>query len=265
MLKAILFDVDETLIDWSGFRGSWIDAERPHVLGVYEYLSSIQPGFTDADTYIDTYTGLSQKGWAQARHSLVAPHLGRLLVDAALALGIPDDAVTMDACLDAYGWQMVEGTTVFPDVVPALEKLSAAGLRLGTVTNAFSPSRLRDIELAGHGLLRYFQACRLTAADVGYLKPHPRIFHEALRRLQAEPEEVVYVGDNPVADIAGAQAAGLRAILRVKSPPQTLLSGLIVPDAAINQFSEIEAVLDDWFPGWQGALKAAEPTPPSEG
>jgi len=119
------------------------------------------------------------------------------------------------------------------------------------VTNAFQPMWLRDAELKQHGILDYFPKCRVSAADAGYLKPHPAIFEHTLNQLGIQPEEAVFVGDNPIADIAGAQAAGMQAVLRVTTPVPPMLSGLIVPDAAINGLPELLPILDNWYPGWR--------------
>ena len=89
-----------------------------------------------------------------------------------------------------------------------------------------------------------------SAADVGYLKPHPSIFQAALECLGTEAEETIFVGDTVEHDIAGAQAAGMRAILRVKRPAPPMISGLIIPDGAVNSLVELSGILDQWFPGW---------------
>jgi FMN phosphatase YigB (HAD superfamily) len=141
---------------------------------------------------------------------------------------------------------------VFPEAFEVLALLRERDIKLGVVTNAFQPMWLRDIEMQALGLLDFFPTCRFSAADVGYLKPHPNIFDAALKCLETTSEETIYVGDNPVADIAGSQAAGLRAVLRVRTPTPPLISGLVVPDAAINSLRELPAVLDEWFPGWDG-------------
>ena len=119
-----------------------------------------------------------------------------------------------DEILQAYDWKVVPGTEVFPDVFPALDALRSRGICLGVVTNSSQPMSLRDRELRQHGLLPYFPDCRLAAADVGYLKPHPRIFQCALERIGVAPDEAVFVGDNPIADIGGALGAGMRAVQR---------------------------------------------------
>ncbi len=64
------------------------------------------------------------------------------------------------------------------------------------------------------------------------------------------PEEAIFIGDTPEMDIAGAQNIGMNAILRVKHPSPPLISGLIVPDGAINTLVELPAVLDELYPGW---------------
>lgn len=249
MLKAILFDVDDTLIDWSGFTGIWSDAERPHLEKVFGHITGQHP-LNSMETYINEYSIRVQKAWASARSSLAAPHLGRILIDTAIALGVPDNLLEINDCMNAYAWDVVEGTHVFPDVPDFLNLLRDRGIKLGIVTNSFHPALLRDQELKALDLLDYFPDCRITAADVGYLKPHPKIFEAALDKLNVNIDEVVFVGDNPVADIAGAQGHGMRAVLRVKSPAVKLLSGLIVPDAAVNSFTEMKPILDEWFPNW---------------
>lgn len=252
MLKAILFDVDETLLDWSGFTGVWRDVESTHLANVFHYLvRDVHPGLgDDVGRYTSEYMRRVHEAWSTGRSSLRSPHVGRLLVDTAIALGAPDHIVDMEQCLLAYGWKPAPGTAVFPDVPPILDALRAHGLRFGLVTNSFHPISLRDIELKEHGLLDYFPECRICAADVGYLKPHPNIFKAALDCLGITADEAVFVGDNPTADIAGAQSAGMNAILRVRHPAAPLLSGLVIPDAAINTFEELPTALEKLYPDW---------------
>jgi len=58
--------------------------------------------------------------------------------------------------------------------------------------------------------------CFLTITDsglVGFEKPHPEIFRQALKSLNADPEDSLYVGDVYSVDYAGATSAGMQAIL----------------------------------------------------
>lgn len=97
---------------------------------------------------------------------------------------------------------------VYDDVLPALESLVHAGLRLAVVSNW--DSRLPRL-LDGLGLSPWFELV-LTSAEAGVSKPHPDIFRAALARLKLEPAEALHVGDSEEDDIAGAHAAGLPAV-----------------------------------------------------
>lgn len=252
-LKAVLFDMDDTLIDWRYWGGDWNHVEEWHLRGVYDYLTREQRTLNgDFQAFRTYYNRLTRDAWSEARTSLKAPHIGRMLLQALAQFGfLPDETIGLDQCLAAYGWGCVSGVNLFPDVIPFLEMLQARGIKTGIVTNASQPMTLRDNELSGYDLLRFFPetAHRISAADVGYLKPHAAIFEHALKVLGTAPDETVFIGDNPVADIAGSQSAGMKAILRVLHKRQTLISGLIVPDAAINGFDELPAILDEWYPG----------------
>jgi putative hydrolase of the HAD superfamily len=61
------------------------------------------------------------------------------------------------------------------------------------------------------GINRFFNAV-LVSEEVGWRKPHTKIFEEALKRLEVTAEETVYVGDSPLEDIKGAKAAGMKTV-----------------------------------------------------
>lgn len=251
MLKAIIFDLDDTLIDWSGFSRDWESRERDHLQGVFEFVSSEIHPLDDFSALVREFMYRTQQAWENARQNLIAPNVGRVMVEALAGLGVPAQALDERRCLEAYRWGAVPGVTVFPEVVDTLHLLRAQGLRFAIVTNAFQPMWMRDIELQQHGLLSLFPECRISAADVGVLKPHPSIFEHALKCLGVAPSEAVFVGDNPVADIAGAQGAGMQAVLRITHPTPPMLSGLIVPDHAVDSLAQLPEIFDRWYPGWR--------------
>ncbi len=89
-----------------------------------------------------------------------------------------------------------------------LRRLSQAGYRLGLVTNRdqnFPPVSLGEIR-------QYFEVI-VSAGDVGYWKPDPRIFQVAMDHFQSSPQSTFYIGDNYYSDILGAAAAGLQPVL----------------------------------------------------
>ena len=98
---------------------------------------------------------------------------------------------------------------VYPDVVPAVEQMRAAGLRLGVISNFVwgGPELIHDLELA-----RHFEAL-VVSARVGFQKPHRGIFEHALTQMSVEPERAIHVGDSYQSDVLGARRADITAVL----------------------------------------------------
>jgi HAD superfamily hydrolase (TIGR01509 family) len=98
-----------------------------------------------------------------------------------------------------------------PGTVEALDRLRAAGLRLGVVSN--SDGRVEEA-LEAAGIRDRFDVI-LDSALVGVEKPDPAIFRAALSALDVAPEEALFVGDLYDVDVVGARAAGIEAVLLV--------------------------------------------------
>jgi putative hydrolase of the HAD superfamily len=99
------------------------------------------------------------------------------------------------------------GWGLFDDTLPTLDLLTAAGWSHVILSNHV-PELPALVE--GLGLTDRFAAV-ITSAALGYEKPHPEAF-AAARAAAGDPGEVWMVGDNPVADVAGARAVGIPAI-----------------------------------------------------
>ena len=98
---------------------------------------------------------------------------------------------------------------VLPGVPEALGDLRDMGLRLLVVSNSDGSIERGLAEL---GLLSYFSAV-VDSAVVGFEKPDPRIFEHALERAGVPGRRALHVGDLYHADVAGARAAGVNALL----------------------------------------------------
>lgn len=250
MIKAVIFDLDDTLIDWRNRDQDWQEFDRKHLGQVFDYVKGNLHPIRDMDDFCALARELTIEQWQNARSSLKAPHLGVVLVEACARQGVPRDLLVADDLLDAYNWGPFPGVVVFPDSLEVLPDLKARGLKLGLITNAYQPIRMRDRELEAFGLIEHLSDCRISAADAGVIKPHPEIFEMALDCLGVSTEEAVFIGDSLEADIAGAQSAGMRAVQRISDDFDTD-HHQIVPDAKITSLHELYDLFDEWYPGWQ--------------
>lgn len=100
-------------------------------------------------------------------------------------------------------------SAVDPDTPGSLERLRAAGLRLGVVSN--SDGRVDEALRAAQ--LHHFFDVVIDSQLVGFEKPDPRIFRVALDRLGIPAAEALYVGDIYEVDVVGSRRAGMDVIL----------------------------------------------------
>lgn len=206
MLRAVFFDVGNTLI-------------RPHpsvshvcreVLasaGHHHDLQAIDDLMPLVDAYYEDRYRSDDTFWTNEEEtSGVWVGMYTLLCR---RLGIDDDDAPALArrVYEEFGdpgrWQP------YPDVMPALARLRDRGLRLGVISNW--DSRLVAV-LGGMGIGDMLEAV-VSSAEVGLHKPDPRIFELACERLGVSPAEAAHVGDHEYADVLGAQAVGMLAVL----------------------------------------------------
>ena len=125
-----------------------------------------------------------------------------------------------------------------PTALALLHELNAAGMPWGIVTNG-TPMQHATIRAQGlEGLTR----CVVVSEEAGCHKPEPAIFHLALNQLGLLPSrDVLFVGDDAVADIGGAQSVGLSTawVSRGQSWPSALES----PNHQVNHVTELGPLL----------------------
>jgi len=99
---------------------------------------------------------------------------------------------------------------VFDDVRPTLMRLKEQGMKLGIISNW--DERLRPL-LDSLELTQFFDAI-VISVEVGFCKPAPEIFREAVRLLDLAPQQILHVGDSEAEDVAGAGRIGMQATIR---------------------------------------------------
>jgi len=131
-----------------------------------------------------------------------------------------------------------ESPALLPGVRRALRVL-ARHYRLGLVTSG-SRDRVRK-QVRQFEFAHYFKAC-VYSEDVPKKKPDPAPLQLALTRLQANPEECVYVGDTPE-DVQMARRAGVRAIGVLGPFPTSERIRAEKPEVLLNSFRELPLYL----------------------
>ena len=192
-IKAVLLDLDDTLwpvrpllLHAEAALYEWIQVHVPHVAAAYsiEALRAKRQGLIASDPRF------RYDLWA-LRHTVLSQVFvehGEVAAKADLAMAV-----------FAHARNQV---SLYADVEPGLTQL-AQHVKLGTISNGFA-------DLQAIGLARHFQVS-LAAHQFGCAKPDTRIFHAACAALALAPAEVLYVGDDLLLDVEGAQRAGLPA------------------------------------------------------
>ena len=205
MLKAVFFDLDDTLCDDAG---AWYScAHRAALDGL-----TATPGAFDAALLAETFLGISERYWMSMAPVSESRPLTEVRAaqwrEALLQVGVPDDLNLARILADDYGRRRSTEIALFPEVLPVLSALKAQGLCLALITNGVQMTHVDKIAFLG--LESEFDHV-LIADAVGYFKPDRRIFEYALRLCDCRADEAAMVGDNLKNDVAGAQAVGIRA------------------------------------------------------
>jgi putative hydrolase of the HAD superfamily len=134
-----------------------------------------------------------------------------------------DDVTDAEACFQELyrHFSKSEAWRLEADARPLLEALTTKGYVLGVASNY--DQRLRTVWEGLPGL----HACRclVISSETGWRKPARQFFTALVRQANVPADRILYVGDDPVNDYAGARDAGLRAILLDPAGKPTSFSG----------------------------------------
>ncbi|MCH8620129.1 HAD family hydrolase [Undibacterium sp. TS12] len=192
-IKAVLLDLDDTL--WpvapviqhaEATLQQWMQEHVPAVAQAY----SVENLRERRNALLKTDARFQYDLWA-LRHTL----LSQVFQEHGVASDKADQAMQVFAAAR-------NKVNLYIDVKPSLSALQEK-LPLGTVSNGFA-------DLHAIGIAHHFRVS-IAAFRFGCAKPDPRIFLAACQELGLEPQQVLYVGDDLLLDVQGAQLAGLQA------------------------------------------------------
>ena len=192
MVKALLFDLDGTLYDRDGAVAELFAAQHRKF--------EAELGGLPVAHFVERMLELDQHGHADKRTAY-----GVLVREQGLQDALADRLVQSHREISPHVGEL------FPDALVTLGALQQRGLALGLISNGRVDTQ--GAKLRRLGLERFFSALLISEAE-GVRKPDRRIFERALQRLGVSADQAWFVGDHPVADVAGAHAAGLTAVWR---------------------------------------------------
>jgi len=207
-IEAVIFDFIGTL---TNVRGYSLEASRM-TSKMKLYNAVVNAGFkVDAKSFLKAYVQAHEK-YRIIRYEKLVEVTNAVWVSEALNnLGYettPDDPRVKTAINIGFE-DYLNSLELRPCAKEILKKLSR-NYKLGLVSNfTYVPviyAGLRKLDIS-----QFFNAI-LVSHEVGWRKPHPKIFNEALKRLRVSAHETVYVGDSPLEDIKGAKATGMKTI-----------------------------------------------------
>lgn len=175
-----------------------------------------------------------EPGAAKPPSGAIRPSLWRAALKRS---GIEDDelAKRLAARYDAVRVERVE---LFPETLPVLRELHGR-YKMAIITNGFAETH--EAKIARLGISRFFDTV-ILAGEMQLAKPDPAIFRHAMSTLGVTADESVMVGDRFDRDIAGAHAAGMRAIW-VNSRNETMPTSVREPEAIISSIAQLPGAL----------------------
>jgi len=233
-LSAVLFDLGTTLVGGSNTREAFMASAASLARLLRERGMGV-----DVERVVEVR--LRNREYFKAlRRATMREVVGEVWMAKDLeSLGVKPSRELLSEALRAHCEAILSHRFVYEDAWTALEKLKRMGVEMAIVSNT-SIHWLAEETLRRLGLAGFFKVV-VTSAQVGWRKPHPAIFAEALRRLGLSPSEAVFVGDDPDADVAGAKGVGLRAVLVERHSPAQSLKAL--PDARLSSLTSLYEVL----------------------
>src|SRR5689334_3635181 len=213
MSRYLIWDFDGTLAyregGWTGTLLELLQATLPdHTCTAEQLRPHLRAGFPwhHPDR---AHPVLPAEAWWDA--------LDPLFVDAFRSAGLPLPLAEHLARQVRHTYPHTSRWRLFPDTIPALRALAAQGWTHLVLSNHCPqlPTIVAGLNLSAY-IARIF-----NSADTGYEKPHPEAFRHV--RATFDPGATVYmIGDNPEADIRGAQAVDIPGLLVRNQAPRIL-------------------------------------------
>lgn len=200
-ITTVIFDMDGTLIEHT-----WQLSTICNVL-FERFADPLAP--VTQDDFFDCYWDKSTDLWYMMVDGVIDGETAARYGYANTLRALGQDESLAQPMLDAWRALVLEEAVPFDDTYTVLTE-AGKKFTTGILTNGFTV--LQRLKINKYQLTDYVEVT-LVSEEAGFHKPDPRIFEEMLKRMgQPDPGKTLYVGDNLITDISGAQAAGITPI-----------------------------------------------------
>ena len=231
MLKAIFFDIDDTLYSTTEFaaraRRAAVEALRTHGVRLPTEIL-----LRELEEVISEFS------------SNYEHHIDKLLLrlphDAAPGI---NPAILVAAAVRSYHDAKRDALRPFDDVPPALRRLAATSLIRGVITTGLQVKQAE--KLLRLGLYPYLTPSAIFISDqIGISKPNPKLFQRACDDLRLSPSECIHVGDHPAHDIDPANAIGMITVLTCRNTKHAQEPSKSSPRHSVSDLTELLTLLE---------------------
>ena len=222
MLKAVLFDLDNTLVDFMRFKKRCSEAA---------IRAMVEAGLPLEEEKAKEMLFKMYKEHGIEDQNIFEKFLRKVQ-------GKVDYRV-LAAGISAYIRLKASYMLPYPKVRETLIKLKEKGMVLGIVSDA--PRLQAWLRLAEMNLLEFFEIV-VALEDTGKLKPSKMPFEKAIEKIGFRPEQILFVGDNPERDINGAKAVGMLTALAAYGQ---VTRGKSEPDFVLRKVSDLVKAVEE--------------------
>ena len=226
MIKAVVFDLDNTIMDFMTMKENALKAA---VTAMIDAGLSMNP----EEVKQELYAIYDEKGieFQKVFDSFLEEHLGSI------------DWKILSSGVVAYRRAREASLVPYPHVTLTLTDLLRRGLKLAVLSDA--PRREAWLRLCYLQLQHTFDTV-ITFEDTGFKKPHQTPFRKVLSIIDVKPEETIMVGDWPERDLVGAQEVGMLTVFaRYGYAFEREPVGREGADYVINDIRELLTIIDE--------------------
>jgi HAD superfamily hydrolase (TIGR01549 family) len=248
VIRGIVFDLFDTLVDQNHRRLAPIEVGGRRVAATLPDLHAHARSQAGIDQDLFEFAALLDAVDAELRKQTIDVGIELPTVERfhafALRLGAGETRALAEGLTQVHMGRLREAVTVPVHHEPVLTAL-AGSYRLGLCSN-FSHGETARAVLADAGFLPHLRSV-VVSDELGIRKPRREIFEAVAQGLGLEPREILHVGDSLAADVAGAQAIGMRTVWltrRIREPESELARHVGPrPDFALDDLRDLPVLM----------------------